>query len=154
MDASRVLLVHDSDGDAQVEVELKQARSDWLEKVRGTQTVDIDVAVGVAHPEHEAWAIAAFEPTNEDERARLASERQRLGFDPIHHGHNLTPGRETAPKDAKQALRALCEGERRLGLLEAVDLATLRQRGQHIGLVAFLDELDERIAPAYGHVKK
>jgi hypothetical protein len=77
-----------------------------------------------------------------------------LGFDPTREGHRLTSGDESAPKDAKATLRALCEADRRREVLKQVDLSTAETRGATVGLAAFLQEIDERVAPAFGHVKK
>jgi hypothetical protein len=52
--------------------------------------MDADVAIGIATPEHESWVIAAFEPQDTVDAARLAELRQALGFDPRLHGEWLT----------------------------------------------------------------
>ncbi len=115
--------------------------------------IDVDVAVGVASPEHEAWVLAAYEPHSEPARRALDALRHALGFDPRTEGDRLTSGREDAPKDAKRVLRALCTDDaQRRALMAEVDLDLLRARGDKTGLTEFLSELRTRVATAYGHV--
>jgi hypothetical protein len=159
-DGIRVLLVHDDDGREGWREALESERRAWLtwldDEVRLQRRVamDADIAIGIATPEHESWVLAAFEPQDAVDVARLADLRQALGFDPRLHGERLTSGRETAPKDAKRVLRALCpDTERRRALFSTVDLDVLRSRGEAIGLRVFLDELQMRVASGYGSAR-
>lgn len=159
-DGVRVLLVHDDDRVSGWREALERERSDWLQwlaeevRLRRRPAMDADIAIGIATPEHESWVIAAFEPRDALDEARLADLRQKLGFDPRLHGERLTSGRETAPKDAKRVLCALCpDAARRCALLSTADLGLLRSRGEAIGLCAFLDELQARVATGYGHAR-
>lgn len=148
---ARVVVVHDSDGDDDWRKSLAQARNEWREGVV-RKGADLDAAVGIAHPEHEAWVLAAFQARNDNDTQRLALLRERLGFDPTCQGEQLTSGKETDKRDAKRALRELCDEERRRTLLREADLNVLRQRGEATGLTDFLDELRTRVATGYGHV--
>lgn len=159
-DGIRVLLVHDDDGNAGWREALEGERDRWLTwladelRLQRRAVMDADIAIGIATPEHESWVLAAFEPRDAEDGARLANLRQELGFDPCLHGERLTSGRETAPKDAKRVLRDLCpDMERRRALLCTVDLDLLRGRGEAIGLRAFLDELQTRVASGYGDTR-
>lgn len=84
----RVALVHDADGKPAWRERLEAARDEWRswleeqERLKRRAHTDIDIAIGVAQPEHEAWVLAAFEPRDAGERERLKGVRQRLGFDP------------------------------------------------------------------------
>lgn len=155
--ALRVLLVHDSDHVPGWRESLERARDEWREwlateeRAGRREPVDVDVAVGVAHPEHEAWVLAAFEALDDGERTRLVEARSRLGFDPRTQGDRLTSAREHEPKDAKRVLREICpDTDRRRSLLAQAALDLLRARGGAIGLTVFLDELLERVARAFG----
>jgi hypothetical protein len=156
-DGVRVLLVHDDDGEAGWREALERIREQWLrwldDEVRLGRRApqDIDIAIGIATPEHESWVIAAFEHRDTVDGTRLAELRQMLGFDPCLHGERLTSGREIDPKNAKRVLEHLCpDTERRRALLCTVDLDLLRSRGEAIGLREFLDELRTRVASGYG----
>lgn len=149
-DGVRVVVVHDSDRVDGWQESLEQARAEWLDATRADGR-DAAVALGVAHPEHEAWVLAAFEPQDEREKERLEELRRRLGFDPTTHGDRLTSGRETSPKDAKKTLRELCsDASRRQALMREAPLERLRSRGGPTGLRAFLEELRLHAASAFG----
>lgn len=156
-EAVRVVWAHDDDGVAGWRESLETAREEWLAwldaeaRANRRPKTDADIAIGVASPEHEAWVLAAFAPASDAEREAHARTSTRLGFDPCLQGERLTSKRETDPKDAKRALREVCEGhERRRALFVEVDLDLLRARGVAVGLTAFLDELKARVASAYG----
>lgn len=149
-DGVRVVMVHDTDRVDGWKESLERARADWLAAVRIGE-VDADVAIGVAHPEHEAWVLAAFEPQSEKERGRLEELERRLKFDPTLHGQLLTSKNETDPKDAKRALRELCpDPDRRQALMLDAPLERLHSRGEDTGLRAFLDDLRKYAASAFG----
>jgi hypothetical protein len=148
-DGLRVVMVHDSDRVDGWQESLELARTDWLGAMRG-DGVDADVALGIAHPEHEAWVLVAFEPRDTQEKGRLEELRRRLGFDPTTQGDRLTSGRETSPKDAKKTLRELCpDADRRRALMREAPLQRLRSCGGSTGLSAFLDELRLYAASAF-----
>lgn len=149
-DGVRVVMVHDSDRVEGWPESLDLARFEWLTAM-SAEGVDATLACGVAHPEHEAWALAAFEPQSAEEQARLDELTQRLSFDPTIRGERLSSGRETNPNDAKRALRELCpDADRRLTLMLDVPLDRLRKRGEATGLSAFLDELEKHVPSAFG----
>jgi hypothetical protein len=153
-DGIRVVIVHDSDHSDGWRESIVLARDEWLHALLA-ENVDAGVAIGIAHPEHEAWPLAAFIPQTDEDKERLNGLRDRLGFDPTQHGERLTSTRETAPNDAKRALRELCPNEeRRRSLLEAVPLETVRERGQSTGLTSFLEELRHHVADGFGVVSK
>jgi hypothetical protein len=146
----RVVMVHDSDRGEGWPDSFERARNDWLPAVRA-DGADADLAFGVAHPEHEAWVLAAFEPRSKKEKARLDELTKRLKFDPTLHGERLTPGLATNPRDAKKVLDELCpDADRRRALLREAPLELLHSRGEKTGLRAFLDELRARAANAFG----
>lgn len=151
----RVVMVHDTDGTPGWSESLAVARDEWLaDHHHAGRAEDIDVAVGAAHPEHEAWVIALFEPRDGVERARLEDVRRALGVDPTRCPEALTSGRETGPKDAKRTLDALVgdDFERRRGIAQDASIETMLRRGRTCGLSAFVLELVERAATAYGAV--
>lgn len=151
----RVVMVHDSDRVEGWLASLDLARREWLSALASrVENLDADVAVGVAHPEHEAWKLVAFEPGTATELTALNAARARLGFDPRTEGESLTSKRVTDPKDAKRVLEEVCvDHERRRTLLAGASLELLRNRGGSVGLTAFLEELKTHVASAYGHLR-
>lgn len=133
-----VVLVRDADDKPERRQGLAQARSGTPQPER--------VVIGVAHPEREAWVLAGFVPCDPREHDACASERQRLGFDPAQHPHEL---RGDGKRCAKTALANLLgtDRDREHRCLTEPPLSELRRRGQQTGLAAFLDEVEERIVP-------
>jgi hypothetical protein len=108
------------------------------------------IVAATPEPEIEAWIVAGFAPKNEDERARLERVRRELSFDPTHQAHRLTSHPNDAPTDAKRVLSQLCGGDRdREHACLVRDV--LYQRGADNHARAFLDEIDQRVLPVFGH---
>jgi hypothetical protein len=134
-----VVLVRDADNRAKERKEgIEQARLDSPKPER--------VVVGIADPEREAWILGGFVAGDEREQDAVASERQRLGFDPTLAPHELGGN---GKRSAKEALQGLVgdDHDREHRCLTEPALEHLRQRGQHTGLATFLDEITERIVP-------
>lgn len=107
------------------------------------------IIIGAANPKREAWVLCGFEPENLDERARLDSLRQELGFQPHVHADQLDAKDEHAKRSAKRVLRALVDGDlaREVRCWTRTPLQTLRARGVATGLSGFLDELEHHLLP-------
>lgn len=142
--AQAVVLEKDTDGHA--------GRITGYETARNSARWPFPVVLALPHPEREAWVLAGFVPDGDDERARLDSERQRLGFNPCEHASKLNPGQDGAKRGTKRTLTALTGGdedrEERCWCEASLDL--LRSRGAETGLAEFLDEVDERLVPLVG----
>ena len=123
-----------------------KTRREGFEQARTSSPHPERIVIGIAKPEREAWIIAGFVPCDEREQLVLASERQRLGFDPTLHPHEL---RGNGTRSAKVALANLAasDHEREHRCSTEPTLEHLRQRGEHTGLAAFLDEIEERVVP-------
>lgn len=134
-----VVLVRDADN-------RNEERREGFEQARTSSPHLERIVIGIANPEREAWVLAGFVPCDGREQSALDSERQRLGFDPTRHPHEL---RGNAKRSAKTALASLLgsDDRREHRCLTEPPLAHLRQRGAHTGLAAFLDEIDERVVP-------
>lgn len=130
-----VILVVDADDQPE--------RKRGLEQARDGLGVAKQVVIGVANPEREAWVLAGFMPRDEQERQRLAAERQRLGFDPTAKPHQLGGH---GNRDAKRAYANLVvDRERERECLMVPELTELSQRGRGAGLADFLAEVEERV---------
>lgn len=132
-----VVMVVDADDQPQ--------RREGLEQARGRSPEHAHVAIGIAEPNREAWVLAGFVPDGEEEIARLAEERTRLGFDPSHAPHELGRGK----RDAKKVLASVMgeDHHREQRCVSEPALRRLREIGGGCGLTAFLDEVDARIVP-------
>lgn len=150
-DGVRVIFAHDTDDQPGWRESIEAARDEWLAEHSGG---NLDVAVGIARPEHEAWVIAAFVPRNDEEKAKLTDLRQELGFDPTRYPERLTSGRQGNTKDAKRILGELTgsDATRRSKILFEPPLEALAAAGETTGLAAFLIELVTRVGSACGTV--
>jgi len=137
-----VVLARDMDGKTEKRSGFEEARRDrpWSFGVVGL----------LPEPEAEAWFIAGFRPTDDDEHARLRACKQRLGFDPTQKPHQLTsaPGR---PKEAKRVAKEILgdDQDRWERVLEA-PFDQLRRIGEETGIVAFLDDIQQQVVPRLG----
>jgi hypothetical protein len=146
-DLKAILLIRDQDDQPE--------RRDGLEQARKADKSGITIIVGLAIVERESWVICGFtpEPGNEDESSRLKAETDKLGFDPCSRSHELTACKDdTAKRSPKRVLGILSGGDRDRERLCWTDtpLKMLRERGKENGLVAYLDEIRDRLAPHIG----
>lgn len=146
-DVHAILLVRDQDDQPERQIGLEQARN---QDHGGTVIV-----IGLAVVEREAWVISGFDPQDEGETARLASERQTLGFDPRHRSHELTACKDDqATRSPKRVLRQLSgdNRSRERHCWTNTPLERLRERGRENGLAAYLSEVRDGLARLIGHV--
>jgi hypothetical protein len=139
-----VVLVWDMDGQTKDrQLGLDQARAE------AQKLVQFQIALGRPDRMREAWVLAGFDPRSQDERDRLDSERQQLGFHPSCQAHLLTAGDDIAKRSAKRVLAVLTDGnwEREERCWTDATLATLRARGTGSGLTEFLEEIEQRLLP-------
>jgi len=137
-----IVLVRDADHQA-------AGRLAGLQQARADQRHGIDpdrVAIGVAIPEREAWHLVGFVPCSDQERQRLAEERQRLGFDPTLHAHRL---RGNAKRNAKPVLDKLTDGDRERERQCLTDLPLDAEHCEGCGLTSFVTELRERVITVF-----
>ena len=141
-DLAGVILVRDSD---------KQlSRGAGLQQAKDT-SVGLSIAIGLAIPEREAWVLAGFEPQDDREKKVLSDERQRIGFDPRTHSHQLmATSDDRADKSPKRVLRSLSGGEheREAMCWLETDLETLRLRGDQNGLESVSGRTEAIAGPA------
>jgi hypothetical protein len=146
-DLTAIVLIRDQDDQPE--------RRAGLEQARGQDRSGIKIIIGLAIVERECWVVSGFEPQDEEERSLLEAERSRLGFDPRLRSHQLTACKDDhAVHCPKRVLRQLAGNDRvreRRCWMEA-SLEILRERGTENGLVAYLHEVRERLAPLIGHV--
>jgi hypothetical protein len=126
-------------------------RREAIHKVRDASQKTIPVMIGVANRMRECWVINGFEPANEDENGRLATEHARVGFDPRFRAHELTATNIGEDRCAKRVLRELTgdELDRELACVRDTSEETLRTRGKETGLREFIDELKNGLAAAF-----
>ncbi|WP_437310353.1 hypothetical protein [Sorangium sp. So ce388] len=143
-----VILVRDADK--------LSRRREGFEQARDAQPWRFPVVIGVADTKRECWILAGFEPRDDAERALLERERKELGFDPRSEAEQLTASEDGAKRDAKRVLNALTGGdqEREEACMKEPPLAVLKQRGAATGLMDYLDEIEARLAPLFGHIAR
>lgn len=92
-----------------------------------------------------------FEPRNRDEKAALEGVRQKLGFDPCSAGERLTTEGKKGKKNAKVILKKDLgvepDSDREDACWRETDLDLLRARGRGTRLVAYLEEVVDRLVP-------
>ena len=140
-----VLLVRDTDGDTDRRRSYRSS-VDALSAASDGEASPMRVLLALPHPEMEAWLLAGFDPSDDDERDRLKAVRTRLGMDPRERSHELNSGRTATDggrvkNSTKNALDDLCanDHDRKRRCWEEASLVDLRKRGEHNGLAEFLD---------------
>ncbi|HUU96906.1 MAG TPA: hypothetical protein VM487_14300 [Phycisphaerae bacterium] len=141
--ASAVLLIRDADTQA--------ARLRGLRQARDATNWSFAVVIAVARPKRECWLLAAFEPTDDVEKARLASLRKELGFDPRIRPQELTATHDRDKRSTKRVIGELSgrSADRAERDLERTPLETLKKRGAENGLRDYLRELEQRLVPLF-----
>jgi hypothetical protein len=144
-----VMLIRDQDD--------QKERRNGLEQARCEDHEGLEIVIGLAIPEREAWVLSGFEPQDDDERKQLDEERQALGFFPHEQSHELNACKDDfAPRSPKRVLRVLVGGrhDRESECWTRTSLQVLQLRGTANGLAEFLQEVRTRLAPLIGHVPK
>jgi hypothetical protein len=137
-----VVLARDLDG--------YPGRRDGIEQVCRGLAWPFAIVAATPEPEIEGWIVTGFVPNDDAERTRLQQLRRELSCDPVLQPHRLTSRPNDAPTDAKRVLSRLCGGDPdREHACLARDL--LYQRGADNHARAFLDEVDQRVLPVFGH---
>jgi len=137
-----ILLIRDMDD--------QRERRAGLEQARGVYSRLVRIIIGIAEAERESWVISGFDPENDEEREKLASEARNLGFDPARRSHELTACKDDhAKKSPKRVLSVLTDGswERQQECWQATCLSVLKARGQSNGLKDYLDEIVRHLVP-------
>jgi len=137
-----ILLIRDVDDQGE--------RKHGLEQARAVYASECTIILGVAIRERESWVVCGFQPSDEKEKQRLATESQSLGWNPCLESHRLTAGKDDqALKSPKRVLQVLTGGDRdrEAECWRNTSLSMLAERGQHNGLADFLKEVRNRLAP-------
>ncbi len=139
--ANAIILVRDVDNQPE--------RLRGLEQARSEAAKSITVAIGAANPKRESWVVCGFDPEGDDEYARLAGERQVLGFDPRIASQQLTATGDHDKRSAKRVLTSLTGGnrERERKCWLGTPLAVFDERGKENGLADFVREVRTLLAP-------
>jgi hypothetical protein len=141
-DVDAILLIRDVDDQGE--------RQHGLEQARAVYASECTIILGVAICERECWVICGFEPANDQEEELLASEVQKLGWNPCLASYQLTAGKDDlALRSPKRVLNVLTggDGDREGDCWRLTPLNVLIERGQHNGLAAFLEEVRVRLVP-------
>jgi hypothetical protein len=138
-----ILLIRDDDRQTERRLGLEQARANI--------SLPIPVVIGLAHLKRECWVLSGFEPRNAEEQTCLDRLSEDLGFDPRISPDRLADKGDNETRSAKGVLRELTQGdwERQADCWRSTPLRTLEDRGQAVGLSAFLEEIKSRLVPLF-----
>lgn len=145
--ADAVFLIKDDDRESERRRGLEQAR----DEARDKHGVRAPIAIGLAHPEREAWVLTCFVPRSDRERRTLDELTSSLSFSPVQQPERLN-GEPGEPRDIKRVLAALTNGDegRERRCWEEADVEELKRRGTGTGLAAYLQEVEQRVVPLLG----
>jgi hypothetical protein len=132
------------------DVDDQDERHDGLEQARAVYLSECTIILGVAIRERECWVICGFQSANDQEKERLESEIQQLGWNPCLDSHQLTAGKDDqALRSPKRVLNALTggDGNRERDCWRITPLNLLIERGQDNGLASYLEEIRLRLVP-------
>jgi hypothetical protein len=138
-----ILLIRDMDDQDERRKGLEQGRSAYSSVTR--------IIIGLAITERECWVIGGFDPNDDDERQKLEDEKQKLGFDPCKHSHELTACKnDQAKRSPKRVLSVLTgsNGERQRRCWKEAPLPELERRGQGNGLSEYFGSVQVQVTLA------
>ncbi len=147
--AHALFLVHDTDGDEQVEANLREGAA------RKGGSPAFEILVAAPHPESEAWVIAGAAPLSSEGNARRVAERRRLGFDPVTSPERLSSNRATDKRDAKHVCAEILgpkgDGyESWEGSWTKTSLDVLERNGERAGLRSYTRQVEAILLPLLG----
>lgn len=136
-------IARDTDGDPRRRLGAEQAIASF------PHGLPRPVLLAYAAPEVEAWYVAGFEASDDDERTRLAALIDELGFNPVLQAARLTAKHQSDPKDAKRVRMALTAGDRERETACLEHAARRDRAGADTGLPEFLDQVRGELAPVF-----
>lgn len=138
-----LVLMRDLDNQPERRRGIEQARQ---------EATSVTVVIGTADGKREAWVLNGFVCQDEAEETLLSQLVKQLAFNPLLEPHRLRAATFDEPdriRNAKIVLEILTQGsyEREAQCWQKTDLALLRQRGVNTSLAAYVEEVEERLAP-------
>lgn len=114
------------------------------DEARASARFDFDILCGFPDPEREAWILAGFDPSDDEERRALDELVRELSFSPVHDAPRLRDKAPGALRNIKRVLAMLIRDDldREARCWSEPPLPTLRERWRSSGLADFLDELE------------
>lgn len=142
-----VLLIRDIDNKQERRAGLEQARAD-----HENSSPELEIVIGTADRNREAWVLNGFVTQNEQEQSILRDYQEQLMFDPCREAERLRATSREMPervRNVKIAVEELTcsDKEREAMCWRETDLNILRERGVKTGLTAYLEEIEERLLP-------
>ncbi|QYX31294.1 hypothetical protein [Sphaerospermopsis torques-reginae] len=139
-----ILFIRDLDNQPERKEGIEQARLEHLNK-----TPKLEIIIGAADPKREAWVLNGF-IASDDEKVILEDIKNKLSFDPSIEPERLRSTSEKEPeriRNIKFIVEQLTgkDMEREKQCWEETSLETLRARGVKTGLMAYLQEVEERL---------
>jgi hypothetical protein len=140
-----VIFIRDLDNQPERKEGIEQARLEHLNK-----TPKLEIIIGAADPKREAWVLNGF-IASDDEKVILEDIKNKLSFDPSIEPERLRSTSEKEPeriRNIKFVVEQLTgkDMEREKQCWEETSLEILRVRGVKTGLMAYLQEVEERLS--------
>lgn len=140
-----ILFIRDLDNQPERKEGIEQARLEHLNK-----TPKLEIIIGAADPKREAWVLNGF-IAFDDEKVILEDIKNKLSFDPCREPKRLRSTSEKEPeriRNIKFVVEQLTgkDMEREKQCWEETSLEILRVRGVKTGLMAYLQEVEERLS--------
>ncbi|MBE9054890.1 hypothetical protein [Sphaerospermopsis sp. LEGE 08334] len=140
-----ILFIRDLDNQPERKEGIEQARLEHLNK-----TPKLEIIIGAADPKREAWVLNGF-IAFDDEKVILEDIKNKLSFDPSIEPKRLRSTSEKEPeriRNIKFVVEQLTgkDMEREKQCWEETSLEILRVRGVKTGLMAYLQEVEERLS--------
>lgn len=140
-----ILFIRDLDNQPERKEGIEQARLEHLNK-----TPKLEIIIGAADPKREAWVLNGF-IASDDEKVILEDIKNKLSFDPSIEPERLRSTSEKEPeriRNIKFVVEQLTgkDMEREKQCWEETSLEILRVRGVKTGLMAYLQEVEERLS--------
>lgn len=143
-----VLLIRDLDNQPERQQGLRQAKVD-----EGSN--DLQIIVGTANPNREAWVLNGFIPNDETETEILREIYEAIHIDPCLESHRLrrqvARGHNRAYRDIKKILAQLTQDNKDREALCWIEtpLDTLLERGTETGLTDYLQDIQKDLLPIF-----
>jgi hypothetical protein len=140
-----VIFIRDLDNQPERKEGIEQARLEHINK-----TPKLEIIIGAADPKREAWVLNGF-IAFDDEKVILEDIKNKLSFDPSIEPERLRSTSEKEPeriRNIKFVVEQLTgkDMEREKQCWEETSLEILRVRGVKTGLMAYLQEVEERLS--------
>lgn len=141
-----VIFMRDLDNQPDRKQHIEQVRSE-----HSSRQYPLEIIIGTPDRNREAWVLNGFIASTADERQKLAEIKAKLRFDPCKESHRLGSTSNKDPdriRNPKFVLAELTQNQgREKQCWEETELKYLREKGNHTGLSAYIEEIEQKLLP-------